>query len=52
MGEIVRLQKYIAMCGIASRRAAEKLIAYGHVRVNGETVRELGTKVELGADHV
>ncbi len=52
MGEIVRLQKYIAMCGIASRRAAEKLIADGHVRVNGETVRELGTKVELGADHV
>lgn len=52
MGDIVRLQKYIAMCGVASRRAAEELIQRGQVRVNGETVRELGTKVEVGADAV
>ena len=52
MGEIVRLQKYIAMCGAASRRAAEKLISDGKVRVNGKTIRELGTKVEIGADNV
>ncbi len=52
MGEIVRLQKYIAMCGAASRRAAEKLISDGKVRVNGKTIRELGTKVEIGADKV
>ena len=40
------------MCGAASRRAAEKLISDGKVRVNGKTIRELGTKVEIGADKV
>ncbi|MBE7043973.1 MAG: rRNA pseudouridine synthase [Ruminococcaceae bacterium] len=49
---MVRLQKYIAMCGVASRRAAETLIAEGKVRVNGQIVRELGTKIEIGADEV
>ena len=34
MGEIVRLQKYIAMSGIASRRAAETMIQEGRVKVN------------------
>ncbi len=52
MGEIVRLQKYIAMCGVASRRAAEQLIADGKVTVNGEKVMEQGIKVEIGADSV
>lgn len=41
----IRLQKYIAMCGIASRRKAEELISFGAVRVNGQTVSQLGTKV-------
>lgn len=52
MGEIVRLQKYIAMCGTASRRAAEALISDGKVTVNGEKVTEQGVKVEVGADKV
>ena len=52
MGEIVRLQKYIAMCGAASRRGAEELIEKGRVNVNGKTVREMGVKVEIGADKV
>lgn len=52
MGEIVRLQKYIAMCGVASRRKAEELIEKGTVKVNGEKITELGTKVEIGADKV
>lgn len=52
MGETVRLQKYIAMCGTASRRAAEKLISDGKVTVNGKPVTELGTKIEIGADKV
>ena len=34
----MRLQKYLASCGVASRRAAEKLIAEGHVSVDGYTV--------------
>lgn len=52
MGEIVRLQKYIAMCGVASRRKAEELIEKGTVKVNDQKVTELGTKVEIGADKV
>ncbi len=52
MGEIVRLQKYIAMCGEASRRHAEEFITSGRVKVDGEIVRELGTKVEIGANKV
>ncbi|MBD5654611.1 MAG: pseudouridine synthase, partial [Candidatus Eremiobacteraeota bacterium] len=41
----MRLQKYLAHAGVASRRKAEEFIAAGHVRVNGRTVRELGTSV-------
>lgn len=52
MGEIVRLQKYIAMCGVASRRKAEELIAEGKISVNGKKVTEQGIKVEIGADKV
>ncbi|MTV81207.1 pseudouridine synthase [Secundilactobacillus folii] len=40
-----RLQKVMAHAGVASRRGAEKLITAGHVKVNGETVTELGVKV-------
>ncbi len=41
-----RLQKVIADAGVASRRKAEELIVDGRVRVNGRTIRELGTKVD------
>ena len=40
-----RLQKIIAQAGITSRRKAEELIIQGKVKVNGEIVTELGTKV-------
>ena len=50
--KLVRLQKYIADAGITSRRKAEDLILQGRVDVNGETVRELGTKVNLVDDTV
>ena len=46
-----RLQKFIASSGITSRRKAEELIINGKVKVNGEVVRELGTKVS-GNDEV
>ena len=52
MGEIVRLQKYIAMSGRASRRGAEQMIEEGRVRVNGKKVTEQGVKVEIGCDSV
>jgi 23S rRNA pseudouridine2605 synthase len=44
----MRLQKYLAHSGVASRRAAEELIVRGKVRVNGKVVRELGTSVADG----
>lgn len=43
-----RLQKVIAASGVTSRRKAESLILEGRVRVNGEIVTELGTKVKKG----
>src|SRR3954467_10655788 len=47
-----RLQKIIAAAGIASRRAAEKLITGGAVSVNGQIVTELGSKADLERDHI
>lgn len=44
----MRLQKYLASCGVASRRASEKLIAEGHVSVDGVVITEMGTQVEEG----
>ena len=52
MSEIVRLQRYISMSGAASRRHAEEMILQGRVKVDGKTVTELGTKVEIGANRV
>ena len=48
MGEIVRLQKYIAMSGVASRRAAETMIQEGRVKVNGEVCLSRGKKIKDG----
>jgi 23S rRNA pseudouridine2605 synthase len=42
----VRLQKVLARAGVASRRAAEELIAAGRVRVDGKVVREMGRRVD------
>ena len=48
----LRLQKFLAEAGIASRRAAEQIILDGRVAVNGDTIRLLGTRVDPGADEV
>ena len=48
----VRLQKFLAEAGIASRRKAEELIVMGKVQVNGKVVTELGTKVDTQKDVV
>ncbi|MBP3522626.1 MAG: rRNA pseudouridine synthase [Clostridia bacterium] len=42
----MRLQKYMAMCGVAARRKCEEMIAAGCVTVNGRLVTEMGTQVE------
>ena len=44
----MRLQKYLASCGVASRRRAEEMISAGLVQVNGQTVREMGVQVGGG----
>lgn len=49
---VTRLQKYLADSGVASRRASEQIIAEGRVTVNGQVVRELGTKVDPAKDKV
>lgn len=48
----VRLQKFLASCGIASRRKCEELILAGKVEVNGKVINELGTKVNIQKDEV
>ncbi len=50
--EELRLQKYMADCGIASRRKCEEYILQGKVRVNGEVVIKLGVKIKPEIDEV
>lgn len=48
----IRLQKYLAQCGVASRRKCEKLITKGLVRVDGLVVTEMGVKIVPGQNKV
>ena len=50
--EKIRLQKFLAECGIASRRKAEEYIIEGRVKVNGKIQTELGTKINPEVDKV
>ncbi len=47
-----RLQKYMARCGVASRRKCEEIICSGKVKVNDIVVDSLGTKVDPSVDVV
>jgi len=49
---MVRLQKFLAEAGVASRRASEEIITAGRVTLNGKVVQELGTKVDPDHDRV
>ena len=49
---LVRLQKFLAEAGVASRRAGERVILEGRVRVNGQPVAQLGAKVDPQHDRV
>jgi 23S rRNA pseudouridine2605 synthase len=49
---MVRLQKFLAEAGVASRRAAEQLIVNRRVEVNGEIVDKLGAKVDPATDRI
>ena len=48
----VRLQKFLAEAGVASRRASEQIILAGRVAVNGKTVRQLGSRIDPVHDRV
>lgn len=48
----MRLQRYLAMCGVASRRACEGIIADGRVSVNGRISRAMGQEVDENNDVV
>lgn len=52
MARIERLNKYLAECGVASRRGADKMITDGRVKVNGKVVMELGSKINIYNDSV
>jgi pseudouridine synthase len=49
---MVRLQKFLADAGVASRRAGEQMMLAGRVAVNGEPAQELGAKVDPAHDRV
>ena len=48
----VRLQKFLAECGVGSRRKMEQFIKEGRVRINGQVVTELGRKINPDTDRV
>jgi 23S rRNA pseudouridine2605 synthase len=52
MSNSIRLQKYIAQCGIASRRKAEELIAEGRIAIDGVKVTEMGIRVIPGKNKI
>jgi len=49
---LIRLNRYLSLSGVASRRKADKLILEGRVKVNGITVKELGWRIDPEKDYV
>lgn len=50
--KMVRLNKYLSECGIASRRGSDDLISQGRVQVNNKTVQSLGIKIDPSVDKI
>ncbi|MEK7249741.1 MAG: pseudouridine synthase [Bacteroidota bacterium] len=50
--ELIRINRYISMCGVASRRKADELVLEGKVEVNGRVMTDLGTKINPHRDKV
>jgi len=48
----IRLNRFLALCGVASRRKCDEMIAAGRVKVNGEVVTEMGIKINPNTDVV
>ncbi len=51
-GNLVRLNRYCAQCGLGSRRHCDTLIESGRIRVNGEAIHRLGVKIDPRCDKV
>jgi len=49
---MIRLQKFLALCGVASRRTSEKIIDEGRVSVNGEIITQMGVQIDEMRDIV
>ena len=49
---MIRLQKFLAMCGVASRRTSEKMILDGRVAVNGQVITQMGVQIDETNDVV
>jgi 23S rRNA pseudouridine2605 synthase len=52
MSETVRLQKYLAGCGIASRRKAEEMISQGRITVDGEVITAMGAQIDPATQEI
>jgi 23S rRNA pseudouridine2605 synthase len=52
MNELLRLHKFLAQCGLASRRHAEEMIRQGRVTVDGMRITEMGAKIQPGMQEV
>ena len=48
----MRINKFLASCGVASRRKCEEIILAGKVKINGKVVKELATDIDLDFDRV
>lgn len=49
---LVRINRYLSMCGVASRRKADEMVLEGKVEINGKVVHDLGTKISPHRDKV
>jgi len=52
MNDTIRINRYLAQCGLGARRKCDELVEGGHIYLNGQKVTELGTKVNPAVDKV
>jgi len=49
---LIRINRYLSICGFASRRKADELVLAGRVRINGSVMTDLGTRVDPATDKI